>query len=725
MNEVDGEITAEETAATESLVNADASAQETAAGNQDAAVATTASDAPEPTPDTNSLVLSPSLTWSRVRARYKNRLKKQGRKPAGLSRSDWGIRFFIIWCTAQEPALTPENITAEHKTVFSAHVDASNLAKINRNINRRAGIDMIEEAIAMAQNQTPDEPQEEYEDEQQVEGEEEEAPPSRARRQAPPPQQVFMVQPAKAPRTKNPPGPPPRSTVGKLLKTEKVRIFKRSFGGKKIIVGDYLVDEIGGSLHKFIKDYVDVEFHEPNGMTTYEVFEVDPRNDSERGIGSQIVIQSANTEMPDDDITKARGAVDLIRELRDLDEEKRSKNGELFGAAQKQAVEKGDTANLMMLMMMQNMMQPKNETDIAAKVLEHLRAGKVHEALPMPAFTPLPPPVQYIPPPPPPEDPIRAATAKVLEHAMMPKVEKSTADFVKEMLALRELFAPPPQQSGDAEMKMLLRELISKTMQPQQSGLDAIVSQFGKIKEVVTTLAPQVNAGGLVGAFQSILTPQLGQAFGDMLAKGIQQQKPAAPPPANGAKPQQPQTPVQQTPQPGAAVATSIAMFRAAADEPGQIVAAYGLASTLYDDPAYKAKLEPALQALLAGNVGPAQVTLMELVQEIRPELAKPLFIKKVVAHLIRSAGGTPPPGLESPAASVTLPEPVVVAPAVVEAPPAPPVVTDVEPLPPKQGAQLAAEEEKPVTNGAAVAAVVNDVIPEVVAAEATIAATA
>ena len=115
----------------------------------------------------------------------------------------------------------------------------------------------------------------------------------------------------------------------------------------------------------------------------------------------------------------------------------------------------------------------------------------------------------------------------------------------------------------------------------------------------------------------------------------------------------------------------------------------------LYDDPVYKARMEPALLALMQMNIEPARKVALELVQEIRPDLAKQQFADAVVSHMIRANGGTPPVSLEP-----AKPEPKVEA-----QPPLPPPPVPVEtkseaepslpPLPPKQGELLRDQDEK------------------------------
>lgn len=625
--------------------------------------------------------------WAEVLTRHSKRLRANGRGGQGIGRLEKSDRSFVEWAVAKK--LSPSDVNEAHKALWTEHIGpVAGRGSIAKNLDRKSGHDMIDEAGMTLEPQDQEQSGEEYEEDGRDEEVVDEAPPSRRRIKAAPVPQVVYVQ-TPPPARGRPPGradgyprASPRTATQRLLpRSDKLRIYKRMQGGKRSYVNDYTVDDIGvGSLHKFIKENVDVEVGDPSGVTTYEVYEVDG-NDKEKGSATPITIESGLRQPQDESITQARDALGLLQDLREMEEQRTAKSNELLDEAKKKAVNGGDMTSLMMLMMMQQMQggnNRNNDGDVALKIIERLRGNSSHIGDLAVALPPLPPMPAYVPPPPA-ENTLAPVVTQLLAAQLAPKQEKTAVDFMKEMAIIKEMFAPPPR---DSELTTLLKILIERTATPpQQQGIEGLVGTFGKIREMVTTLAPQMNAGGLTGALQSIITPELGKALGNVIASGIDKAKPPVPP-----------APVQQaTAQPHVlpdSVRARVVALHQAHDEQTQVSSTVALLHEMYAVPTYSAKLDPALKALLSSNVKPAQVLLSELLREVRAELNTPVFINKVISALILSAGGTPPPELAAPHVVVTpvdpptVVAPLEVVPPAVVVPPAdivPPALTEVE----------------------------------------------
>lgn len=587
------------------------------------------------------------LEWKKILIRYEKRLRKEGRTRGGFARYVGAANKFVAWACIND--VTPTTATEDHKLKYGNHTESLGHAKIVRYMNRAAGHGMIDEAI-MAQNGQPDETEVENEADEYVEEEVEEAPPPKSRRAVPvAPQVVYVTAPQAAPKTRAPayPRAAARTAAQRLLpKNDKLRVFKRGAGGKRLYINDYTVEDIGGgSLHKFIKDYIDVEFGDPNGLTTYEVCEVGA-DDKEKGPGTPITIESTARQPQDETLSQARDAVALVQELRSMEEERVTKSHELLDEAKKKAVGSNDMNSLMMLMMMQNMQHgpPRNDGDMVLRIVEKLRGNTPHAVSPLGDLVPIPPaPVHLTPSP---ESTLGPVVNQLLAAQLAPRMERSVVDLAKEMAVIKELFAPPPQR--DPEMVAVLK-LLAERMAPAAApaaGIETMVGTFNKMREMVTTLAPQMNAGGLTGALQSIITPELGKALGNVIASGIG--KTAAPPPSPSAPAPVPTPPAQPD-----IVRARVAALREASVEQLQIQRTVDLLQEMYAVPAYTSKLDPALKALLISDVKPAQAVLAELLKEVRPDLVNASFVNKVIVALVVSAGGTPPAELISPTTPV------------------------------------------------------------------------
>ncbi len=208
---------------------------------------------------------------------------------------------------------------------------------------------------------------------------------------------------------------------------------------------------------------------------------------------------------------------------------------------------------------------------------------------------------------------------------------------------------------------------------------------FEKLSTAVKTLAPQLNMGGLTGALQTILTPELGKAIGGMVAQGIEQKQAAG-----AAKVLPGGAPAPAKPQIAPDIVQRVGALRIAQTPPVQIAATIDLVQTMWQGQ-FKAQLEPALGALMNGDVNPARQALNAVLTDARPELANGVFIDDVLRAMAVQTGMPIPPALVVPEkapvappvdASVAAPlitpvpvtkfEPVVV-------PDAPPVEAEIE----------------------------------------------
>lgn len=603
--------------------------------------------------------------WQPYLDRLLKRLVKRGKNPKGIGRYRRGSEIFIQW--AVRHGVTPENCKAVGD-YYARLIETSSTNKLDLNFNRLTAKLLTEDAMRDPED-LEQEDAELRDGEEEVEASEEDLQEEQPRRRRTPasaqlpnqPQVVFVQQPTTTPRQRGNyerAAPRSRQTPAQrvLPRNERVRVFKRGPGGKRLYVNDYTMDEIGNqSLHRFVKEYVDPDFGDPSGVTTYEVCEVDA-NDREKGVPYPITIESTPAQPPDETITQARGALDLIRELRGMDEEKNAKSKETIDEAKKRAASTGDMSQLMMLMMMERMMggSSSNGGGDVVKLLEQLLVKKpelhaLSGSVPMPITLP-PPPA----PPPPPENQLGPIVKTLLEAQLAPKAEvpkPTLTDQLKELAMLKELFGP--RESPEvAALKTEVALLRDKLSQPAQvGGIEGALANFEKLTGVVKTLAPQVNMGGLTGALQSILTPELGKALGGVIAQGIggaqtaaqQQAKPSAQAQTQAQTQTQAQAQAQKNPP---EVERALAALKVAQTEGAQVDRMVELVTALYEATQYRAQLEPALQALLASNTGPARALALEILQRARPEIANQPLADKVVAAIISKAGGTPPPEL-------------------------------------------------------------------------------
>jgi hypothetical protein len=657
--------------------------------------------------------------WAGVLASFEASLINAGKKQGGLGQYRAGAKASLKWLV--EKGFTPKDVALAQVAPLVTYVKALKKSPVSY-IYARAAEGLVTEAVAMqsrpAQTVKPkppaskpdkkpepkpaappeeDEmanpPEEQYDDqpeEQQDEQQDEQSPGEvqKARRVAqrqPQPQQVYVMAPApRAPRQQAPRAPTGRSPeVAKVLGqgTRMIRINRRGPRGQKIYIDDVPITDIGGSIARYLKEFIEPEqTPDGTGVSTYEVSEVDPLTNNEKGVPSTFNITASGQPDPNDSFTQVRQAMDIMAQIREEEEARKSHGSEILKEGQKKAAAGGDMNSLMMMMMMEKMMgnsQGSNADSVALKLLEGIRKNNgPTNGFDMPHYPPPSPPMQMMPPPPPPPSELGPIVTKLLEVTVQkpdPKPERTFMDQMKELQIIREMFAPPVAAGPSAEIMMLRNELAAMRAQmgapkAAEGGIEGALNSFTRLSEVVKTIAPQINAGGITGALQGILTPKLQAAVGDMLAGGIMGAKAAAQQTAAAQQPA-PQLPAGQRPAPQPlppAVVPLVIALQKADTEPKQLVAAMEVLQGYYADPGFAPIMEPALQQLIGGNREPAVRLVLQVLQGHRPQLATPVFANKVIDTLIASATGQPAPGpaqseppkpLATPTPTVTLEE--------------------------------------------------------------------
>lgn len=489
-------------------------------------------------------------------------------------------------------------------------------------------------------------------DEEGEEGEEEidEVPPSRrpaprARVQQQP--QVIVVQQKgqmrNQPQARRNSPPQPKFVKPQVM----VRISKRSAGGKTIYINDYTSDEIGQSLKNFLKEQVDPEYSEPNGVTEYLVNEVFP--DGREGAVARHTIASPPQQGGANGVDQIRDALDLVNDLRaDAREEARA-NAEVMGAAKKTAAGSGDFQQLFTLMMMEKMFKPQSmdPEQLVKMVVEKLQP-QVQHAPPVPMqFPQMPIPApQFLPPPAP--NMMDEVTKAVLLKSLNP--QPGPMDEVMKIVLVKALTGESLGGANGAshglteeKLKQLLAQYTAPKA-PEAGAIDSALGTFEKLSTMVQTLAPKLNAGGITGAIQGVLTPDLQKAIGNMLAGAI---PPGGMPGAgaNGLPPGQQvvqgqaKPPAQPEFQLPAEVRQGQAAIRIAQTREFQLEATANLVTTMYMMPMFQPTFEPALKQLLEGNPRMAQEILLRILQDTKPELATGPFIDDVARSLGKRFG--------------------------------------------------------------------------------------
>ena len=449
---------------------------------------------------------------------------------------------------------------------------------------------------------------------------------------------------------------PPRS---KLFNTpEKVRIYKRGMGGKRILINEYTTDDIGDmSLHVFIKEWIDPEFGDASGLTTYEAVGVNPHTGKDTTSASTVTIESQpQPEMANSPVGQVRDALGLIQEMQEMQGSKNTKQQELLAAAQAKAAGSGDMSQLMVLMLLDKF-QNKNDQPDLMKVVELIQKRN-DVNIPTLNSVPMGPPQPYVMPPmaPPQESPLEKLMATVL-----PLLLKPQPDFFEQMMKFQQM--QNMMGGGGNANAAALAAIAHKLDAPRPAGgIEESLTMFEKLSTAVKTLAPQLNMGGLTGAIQTILTPELGKALGGVIAQGIEKQTAG---PQSGAKTLPaagaPAAPARPAIDP--AIMSKVQVLRIAQTPPVQIAATIDLLSTMWSGQ-FKAQLEPALGQLLAGNVDPARAALHAILTDARPELAHGGFIDDVLRSMATQNNLPIPAALvqpaEAPAAPVVAGQPPV-----------------------------------------------------------------
>lgn len=459
-----------------------------------------------------------------------------------------------------------------------------------------------------------------------------------------------------------------------LPRTEKIRLYKRDEVGKRQLIEDYSVDEIGDvKLETFLREYVDPEFHNDTGVTEYIAYELDARTGREKQPPSTLTIRSSIPEGTPDAFGQVRQAMGLINELQQVAQPNPTNQNELLKRAQHSAVEKGDMNSMMMLMMMERFMGGSsggnNTGDLLMKVLDRLEKVERGERRGSPAdfgppmggnFGAFPPPPMYMPPPPPPPAPSRDNSIdKVVELAVAKLVQPTPplSEQVKEMMTLRQLTSPaesPEVAALKAELAAL-RAQVSSGGSKASSGIEDSLANFEKFTTIVKSVAPQVTGSSDEGGFlKGLFTSDVGKVLGDVIAKAAtaQAQQTVQAQPQQPQQPQQLQAAPQPQPQPSGppppppAVMDAVRAFGIAQTPEVQAQKFVDVLFAMYTSglPHYQRILNPALEALNRAEESVKALdvprrTAMSLINEMRPPLATPDFVDRCIAALAMRAG--------------------------------------------------------------------------------------
>lgn len=605
--------------------------------------------------------------WGPQLERYKLALEQGGMKSAGVGLYVKLAKNFSSWVAAR--GLTPETVTTEARDLYLKELGEGGSGRVKQNIGRKVATALTEGKFDMGKPPKFDEEIEEQGQEEEG-GEEEEAPeeeeqPRRTSRRAEAPPRVVYVA-APAPRGR-PPGSrdsyprnqPQRAspfggTKSVLPRSPRLRLYKRS-GGQRVYIGDIDAADLGGSVHEYLRSEIDPEHGEADGRTTYMVYELDSNN-NERGTPVSITIEVPveNPQQSNDPFQTVRRGLEFMNEFRQLQAEQTAPQSEVLQEAKRKAAAGSDMNSLMMLMMMERMMgSAKPNDEVLIKLINELKPQQQTNQLanlppmpPMPQMMMAPPP----PPPPPQDDTMKTLVAKLVERSLEPP--KPQPDFLQQMMLMKQLGLLGGNEAPSS-MEQKLAAIEARIAQASASGiggLEGYVSMFEKMRDMVKTLAPQVNAGGFMGAVQGFLTPELTRVVGNVIAGGIAQatapRQPAPQIPAH-VQVQQP-SPIAPAQLPAAPpsnplIDNAVAQVRAAVGETAQVNATVDLLLAFYNDPRFNPQIETASQAMLKGDLGPAKAALTQILQQARVDLANDAFVTKTLHEVIRRLGGTPP----------------------------------------------------------------------------------
>lgn len=531
------------------------------------------------------------------------------------------------------------------------------------------------------------EQQEEYvdEDTELLAEEEEEVEEQPRRKQRPPPVQVQYVQaPPRGRRAPPVEKAAPRSSAFKniLPRPEKIRLYKRNEMGKRELIDDFTVDEIGDmKLEQFIREYIHAQFSNEGMDTEYIAYELDSRTGKEKQPPSSITLRGEEQQQQVDPFNTVRKAMGMLQEMQGFAQQPQQAQAKnpMLEVAQQKAVQTGDFNGMMMLMMMERMMAApttRPNEELLLKVIDRLekvergerpgpmRAGPDFAGPPgfgPPGFGGFPPPPFYPPPPPMREPPHREdrGTDKLLDLAMakLAQPPPSLADSVKELMALQTIMSP---QKGDtsevAQLRAEIRALAEKNAPRGADSLEASLATFEKLTTIAKSVTQQTGGSDMGGFLKNLITPEVGKVIGSIVASAqAGQQPPQAPlqgpmqPPVQAQSlppapmPRDPNAPPQPPPK---AVQEAVKMFQFAQtpEVQAQRFVDVVLAMYLSQDPFYVKLLQPALDDLNKADQSveflktPRRIALL-LINEMVPRLATPDFADAAIAALALKAG--------------------------------------------------------------------------------------
>ena len=476
-----------------------------------------------------------------------------------------------------------------------------------------------------------------------------------------------------------------------MPRSEKVRIYKRDEMGKRVLIDDFSLDEIGSMpLAIFVKDYLHEEYGNEQSATKYEFYELD-RNGREKAPPGEVnlapVAGGHNQQQNDDPLHGVRRAMDVVGELQHFMQP--GQKNPMLEAAQQRALGSGDFNGMMMMMMMEKLMSGSGgQNEILLKVLDRIdrleggkRGTQAPDFGPGPGF--FPPPMPFggpFGPPPPVREERHSSSDKLLDMALAKMANPPTlADSIKELMALQNLMQP--QRNDSSEVQALRAELRQALATAPKGGIEDSLANFEKLTTIVKSVAPQINGNdssgsGVAGFLKGIFSnPEVGKAIGGIIsgaqsqasqqavqAQPVQQVAPqhmaqqhmAQPQPQQLQQPapRDPNLPPQPPPQ---AVLDAVRIFRFAQTPEVQAQRFVDVALAMYtsEDPYYLAVLNPALADLNKADQHidylrtPRKVT-MSILANLRSSLATPDFTDACLAALAQKVGAELPQTLIS-----------------------------------------------------------------------------
>ena len=581
---------------------------------------------------------------------YLRAIDKNGDKRGTAMRYGNAARAFVRWCA--DEGISPDAIPDDVFDRFEAFVATQNLALVTQRLNRKASRDLIavmdDKLEAPVVEEVPSTPVAAAPAKQTVE--------------------VKVIGPrggTRAPRAVAPFAP--RDPFKDVLPTNssmRVRVYKRDRAGKLVYLEDYSLDDIGKQpMPKFLKEYVDPQFKDPSGTTTYNVFKVGA-DEQEIGPAFEFRVESEPTVNPDDPLAKAREAMEMVNDFAKRDGDRDNMMKSVLEKVAEKRAESGSMSDLMALIMMKDMMGGKKSGDeeTLMRVLEKLRPSSALPPMQMPML-PSPGPSELAP-----------VVAQLMKTVTEPKAQPTLAEELQKLAALKDIFAPKQETSTTDR---LLTELLSE-MRSQRSapGVSSIAQSFKDTVELVKTLAPAVNMGSTGSWLKDVITPAVAQTFAAALGSAASKVMANAP----GVIANAPVTAANApTNQPPAAALPHIQALKTAATEPEQIASTVLILQAYYQDPAWQPKLDPVSQRLLAGDYEPTRRVIGDMLLAFRKDIATKEFAEKVVRAIVvqlRTAGA-----------------PIVDEAKMKDAVAAPQKPADVVPFPKKEPAQVAASE--------------------------------